>query len=323
MARYRYKYNPDRLVYEKVPFGTRDYVWWTVKALLLIGVVSAASIFTFNYFFESPQLVDTRRENDFLVKEVTHLSKEIDEMSQVLTAIQSRDDEIYRNIFGANAYPPHLRKPGIGGSDRFKTYKGYNNSEMIIDARKKVSELQRSLVSQSKSFEEVFSLAKSNSEMLASIPAIQPVRNEDLKRMASGYGWRIDPIYRVKKMHWGMDFTAPTGTEIFATGDGVVVRVENKATGYGRNVIIKHGYGYETLYGHMSQIKVRLGQKVKRGEVIGLIGNTGKSVGPHLHYEVIKDGQKVNPAHFYFNDLTPEQYQEMLEQADQAGQSFD
>lgn len=323
MARYRYKYNPDRLVYEKVPFGTKDYLWWTIKALVFIGIVSAGSIFTFNYFFESPQLVDTRRENDFLLQEVDQLSKEIDDMSQVLSDIQSRDDEIYRNIFGANAYPPHLRKPGIGGSDRYKTYQGYSNSEMIIDARKKVSELQRSLVSQSKSFEEVFSLAKSNSEMLASIPAIQPVRNEDLKRMASGYGWRIDPIYRVRKMHWGMDFTAPTGTEIFATGDGVVVRVENKATGYGRNVIIKHGYGYETLYGHMSQINVRLGQKVKRGEVIGLIGNTGKSVGPHLHYEVIKDGQKVNPAHFYFNDLTPEQYQEMLEQADQAGQSFD
>ena len=323
MARYRYKYNPDRLVYEKVPFGTKDYLWWTIKALVLIGIVSAGSIFTFNYFFESPQLMDTRRENDFLLHEVDQLSKEIDDMSQVLSDIQSRDDEIYRNIFGANAYPPHLRKPGIGGSDRYKTYQGYSNSEMIIDARKKVSELQRSLVSQSKSFEEVFSLAKSNSEMLASIPAIQPVRNKDLKRMASGYGWRIDPIYRIRKMHWGMDFTAPTGTEIFATGDGVVVRVEKKATGYGRNVIIRHGYGYETLYGHMSQINVKLGQKVKRGEVIGLIGNTGKSVGPHLHYEVIKDGQKVNPAHFYFNDLTPEQYQEMLEQADQAGQSFD
>lgn len=323
MARYRYKYNPDRLVYEKVPFGTKDYMWWTVKAILFIGAVSSVSIFAFNHFFESPQLVDTRRENEFLNEQVIQLSDEVGEMSSVLVDIQSRDDKIYRNIFGAKPYPAHLRKPGIGGSDRFKTYRGYSNSEMIIDARKKVSELQRSLVSQSKSFEEVFSLAKSNSEMLASIPAIQPVRNEDLKRMASGYGWRIDPIYRVKKMHWGMDFTAPTGTEIFATGDGVVVRVENKATGYGRNVIIKHGYGYQTLYGHMSQIKVRLGQKVKRGEVIGLIGNTGKSVGPHLHYEVIKDGQKVNPAHFYFNDLTPEQYQEMLEQADQAGQSFD
>ena len=323
MARYRYKYNPDRLVYEKVPYTAKDYFAWAFKIALALAVVSAVSIYVFDTYFESPELRDARRENEFLQDQVEELNGEISQIEEVLADIQEKDDEIYRNIFGTDPYPEHLRKPGIGGSDRFQDYRGYSNSDMVIDSKQRISELQRSVVAQSKSFEELFRLAKSKSEMLSSIPAIQPVRNEDLKRMASGYGRRIDPIYGVVKMHWGMDFTAPTGTEIFTTGDGEVVRVEYKTSGYGKNVIIKHGYGYETLYAHMSEIKVKRGQKVKRGEVIGLVGNTGKSVGPHLHYEVIKDGKKVNPALFYFNDLTPEQYQEMLDRADQAGQSFD
>lgn len=323
MARYRYKYNPSRLVYEKVPYTFKDYAGWTFKVLGFVTVIAAASILTFDQFFESPKLLDAERENRFLKAQVEDLNQELNQMSLVLDDLAERDDEIYRNIFGAAPYPEHLRKPGVGGADRFKSYEGYDNSKLIIEAQKKVSELERQLVSQSKSFEELFKLAQSKSEMLASIPAIQPVRNEDLKRVASGYGWRIDPIYKVRKMHWGMDFTAPIGTEIFATGDGVVVRVERKQSGYGKNVVIKHGFGYETLYGHMSKIMVKEGQKVKRGEVIGLIGNTGKSVGPHLHYEVIKDGEKVNPAYFYFNDLSPEQYEAMLEQSNAANQSFD
>lgn len=323
MARYRYRYNPSRLVYEKVPYTFKDYAGWALKVVAFVAVVALVSIFTFDQFFESPKLLDAQRENRFLREQVNDLNQELNQMAVVLDNIAERDDEIYRNIFGAEPYPEHLRKPGIGGADRYQEYEGYENSELIIEAQKRVSELERQLVSQSKSFEELFEIATSKAEMLASIPAIQPVRNEDLKRVASGYGWRIDPIYKVRKMHWGMDFTAPTGTEIFATGDGVVVRVERKQSGYGKNVIIKHGFGYETLYGHMSKIKVKKGQKVKRGEVIGLIGNTGKSVGPHLHYEVIKDGQKVNPAYFYFNDLSPEQYEAMLEQSNAANQSFD
>ncbi|NQX91455.1 MAG: M23 family metallopeptidase [Flavobacteriales bacterium] len=323
MARYRYKYNPKSLVYEKVPYSTKDYFWWAAKALAVVLVVATASIYIFDKYFESPELRDAKRENEFLQEEIDVLSDEMNQMAEVLSDIEERDDEIYRSIFGTSPYPEHLRNPGIGGSNRFKDYEGYSNSDMVIDAKKQVSKLQRTLVAQSKSFQELYDLARTKSKMLAHIPAIQPVRNEDLKRMASGYGRRIDPIYGVIKMHWGMDFTAPTGTEIFATGDGEVVRVQRKTSGYGKNVIIKHGFGYETLYAHMSEIKVRVGQKVKRGEVIGLIGNTGKSVGPHLHYEVIKDGKKVNPALFYFNDLTPEQYQEMLDKADVAGQSFD
>ena len=186
-----------------------------------------------------------------------------------------------------------------------------------------LSSVTRSLVAQSKSFEEVFDLVKNQEHFLAHIPAIQPVSNKDLTRMASGFGMRIHPIYRVPKMHWGMDFTASTGTEIYATGDGIVKAADNKYSGYGNRVEIDHGYGYVSLYAHMSRMKVRPGQKVKRGQVIGLVGSTGASTAPHCHYEVMKEGEKVNPAHYYFNDLTPEEYDLLLEKASQKGKSLD
>jgi murein DD-endopeptidase MepM/ murein hydrolase activator NlpD len=186
-----------------------------------------------------------------------------------------------------------------------------------------VSELQRKLVAQTRSFEEILGLARNSSKLAESIPAIQPVRNRDLRALASGWGYRIHPIYKVRKFHYGMDFSAKTGTEVFATGDGVVVAAEQKYDGYGLHVVIRHGYGYQTLYAHMSKLAVRSGQRVKRGEVIGFVGSTGTSVAPHLHYEVIKDGEKVNPAHYYFNDLTPAQYEQILKMSDAANQSFD
>lgn len=323
MSRYRYRYNPERLEYEKVPLNWKDYLWWTTKALFIVGVISASSILIFNAFYESPRQVAQKEEIRFLKSQVHEMQNDMGEMEKVMTDIAQRDDAIYRNIFGAKPYPDYLRKPGIGGTDREKDLKGFQSSDLVISAKRKISELQRMMVSQSRSFDDVLELARNKNELLSSIPAIQPVRNEDLTRVASGYGWRIHPIYKVRKMHTGMDFTANTGTEIFATGDGVVKRVERKSNGYGRNVIIQHGYGYETLYAHMSEILVHEGQKVKRGEVIGLVGNTGTSVGPHLHYEVIKDGKKVNPAYFYFNDLTPEEFEELLDKAHRANQSFD
>jgi hypothetical protein len=323
MARYRYRYNPEQLQYEKVPFTWRDYLVLAIKWLGFAGIIAVISIYTFNTFFESPKQRALEREVDFLQSELAQMRNEVSQMERVVDEIAHRDDEIYRNIFGSEPFPQHLRNPGIGGTDRMKNLRGYDHSKEVIETKQRISEVQRKLVAQSKSFEEVFELARNKEEMLASIPAIQPVRNEDLTRVASGYGYRIHPIYKVRKLHTGMDFTAPTGTEIFATGDGVVIRVERKLNGYGKNVVIQHGYGYETLYAHMSKILVREGQKVKRGEVIGLVGNTGTSVGPHLHYEVIKDDAKVNPAYFYFNDLTPEQFERLLERASAGNQSFD
>lgn len=323
MARYRYRYNPEQLQYEKVPFTWKDYLVLGIKWLGFTGIVAFASIFIFNSYFESPKQKRLEREVAFLEDQVDKMQGNLAQMENVVDEIADRDDNIYRNIFGADPYPDHLRRPGIGGADRMKDLRGFDHSGSIIETEQRISEVQRKLVAQSRSFEELFELARTKEEMLASIPAIQPVRNEDLTRMASGYGYRIHPIYKVRKLHTGMDFTAPTGTEIFATGDGVVERVENKKRGYGKNVIIKHGYGYQTLYAHMSKVLVKKGQKVKRGETIGLVGNTGTSIGPHLHYEVIKDGSKVNPAYFYFNDLTPEQYENLLKRSAAGNQSFD
>jgi len=201
--------------------------------------------------------------------------------------------------------------------------RGYESSEGIIETQKRISRLQRLLVAQSKSYEEVFNLAKTQDEMLQSIPAIQPVSNKDLRRLASGFGMRMHPIYKIAKMHAGLDFTADPGTEIYATGDGVIEAVDSKLSGYGHHVVIQHGFGYETLYAHMSRVAVRTGEKVKRGQVIGYVGNTGTSTGPHLHYEVIKNGEKVDPAFYFYSDITPEQYEDMLQRAANANQSFD
>ena len=323
MARYRYRYNPEQLQYEKVPYTWSDYLILGVKWVGFAGVVAFASIYIFNSYFESPKQRALEREVEYLEGQLAIMGSELEKVDHVLSEIAERDDNIYRNIFGTEPYPEHLRQPGVGGTDRMRDLRGFDHSQTIIQTRERLSKIQRKLVAQSKSFDELFSLARNKEEMLASIPAIQPVRNEDLTRVASGYGYRIHPIYKVRKLHTGMDFTAPTGTDIFATGDGVVVRVQSKRNGYGKNVVIKHGFGYETLYAHMSKINVKEGQKVKRGEVIGLIGNTGTSVGPHLHYEVIKDGTKVNPAYFYFNDLSPEQFEQLLERSSTGNQSFD
>lgn len=320
---HKIRFNEHSLEHEEIPFALRDYVFFFAGRLILIGAIAGGSIAVFEKFFESPADRAREREIAFLEQEVLRLQGDVSEMSVILNDIETRDDAIYRSIFGTDPFPGHLRNPGIGGADRTRHLRGYDHSESIVSLSEEVSELQRKLVAQSRSFDEVLDLAKQKRELLQSIPAIQPVRNEDLKRMASGYGYRIHPIYKVRKFHYGMDFSAPTGTDIFATGDGVVVKVSRQYNGYGRHVIVKHGFGYETLYAHMSKILVKEGQTVHRGEVIGLVGNTGTSVAPHLHYEVVKDGKKVNPAHYYFNDLTPEQYEQMLIQNEAPNQSFD
>ncbi len=222
-----------------------------------------------------------------------------------------------------NPFPASVREAGYGGVDRYNALRNMYNSDVIVDMTKRVDRLSKQLYIQSKSYDEVWDLLKNKANMLASIPAIQPVANKDLKHVASGYGMRMHPIYKTVKMHTGMDFTAPVGTEIYATGNGTVSKIEMNGRGYGHNIIINHGYGYETLYGHLSRIVVRLGQKVKRGDLIAYVGNSGSSTGPHLHYEVRKHGNPINPVNFYYNDLTPEEYEKVLEISSMPGQSFD
>jgi murein DD-endopeptidase MepM/ murein hydrolase activator NlpD len=285
--------------------------------------VGTFSVLLFDYAFDSPKDRAMAREILFLEQQITGLGGDLDEVVDVLDDLEVRDDAIYRTVFGSDPYPEHRRNPGVGGSDRTRALRGYEHTDEVSSLQIRISEVQRRLVAQSRSFDEVMELAATHEARLQSIPAIQPVRNEDLKRVASGWGLRFHPIYKVKKFHYGMDFTAPYGTEIFATGDGEVVKVRRSYTGYGRHIVIRHGFGYETLYAHMSKTLVKKGQKVKRGEIIGLVGNTGTSTAPHLHYEVSKDGEKVNPAHYYFNDLTPEQYEILLRKSEVSHQSFD
>ena len=320
---HKIRFNERTLELEEVPFGWRDFVVYGIKRLVYFGAIVAGSVWFFDNVLQSPMARAREREVAFLEGQIEDLKADLQQMDAVLQDMAERDDAIYRSIFGADPYPQHVRNPGVGGVDRNRSLRGYRHSDEIIALREGVAELQRRMVAQSRSFDEVLDLARNQKQMLQSIPAIQPVRNADLKSMASGYGYRIHPIYKVRKMHYGMDFAAPTGTEIFATGDGIVIEAERKYNGFGHYVVIKHGFGYQTLYAHMSVITVRPGQRVKRGEVIGLVGNTGTSVAPHLHYEVKKNGENVNPAHYYFNDLTPAQYEQMLAASSDLNQSFD
>jgi murein DD-endopeptidase MepM/ murein hydrolase activator NlpD len=277
----------------------------------------------FYQFFDSPKEKRLKLEIQNLTSQYEVINNDMQQVETVLDEIQERDDNIYRVIFEADPIPTSIRKQGFGGVNRYEKLLGLSNSELMINTSKKIDQLTKQLYLQSKSFDEVIGLAKNKSNMLASIPAIQPVANKDLKRMASGYGYRIHPIYKTRKMHYGMDFSAKTGTEIYATGDGIVSKIKRSKRGYGNYVKINHGFGYETLYAHMSKYIVKRGQKVKRGEVIGYVGNSGISTAPHLHYEVRKDNKKINPMNFYYNDLSPEEYEKMLEISLQSNQSLD
>ncbi len=251
------------------------------------------------------------------------LNKKMEQMEYVLGNIEDRDNNIYRLYFEANPIPQEQRKAGFGGVNRYKSLEGFNNSEMIISTSKRMDIIQKQMVIQSKSLDEITKLAEEKEKLLVAIPAIQPVNNEELTRMASGFGWRSDPFTKARKMHRGMDFTAPKGTPIYATGDGVVKRADNNASGYGKHIRIDHGYGYMTLYGHLSKYNVKKRQKVKRGDLIGFVGSTGRSEAPHVHYEVWKEGERINPINFYYGSLSAEEFENMLKYATQENQSLD
>lgn len=323
MARLKYKYNPVTLNFEKISYTIRDYALSGLKYLFAGLVIGAIGVVLYASFFKDPETSRLSNEVKFLKNQIEDLNNQIDTLEYFAQDLQEKDDNVYRSIFGANQYPDYLRKGGVGGSDRYRGLRGFESSAGIIETQKRISRLQRSLVAQSKSYEELFSLANSQENMLQSIPAIQPVANSDLKRLASGFGFRIHPIYKIAKMHTGLDFTADVGTEIYATGDGKIASVDSKLSGYGQHVIVEHGYGYQTLYAHMSRVAVKPGEKVTRGQVIGYVGNSGLSSGPHLHYEVIKNGEKVDPAFYFYNDITPDQYEDMLQRAANANQSLD
>ena len=323
MAKIKYYYDTKTLSYKRIELNTFDKFKRTLSFLSASTVIGLIMVIVFFQFFDSPKEKRLKSEIENLVVQYDILSKKMTQIDLVLDDIQQRDDNIYRVIFEADPIPSSIRKAGFGGVNRYKDIRNFNNTELVIEAAKKADKLSKQLYIQSKSFDEVIDLVKNKADMLASIPAIQPIANKNLGRVASGYGYRIHPIYKTRKLHTGMDFTAPQGTPIYATGDGKVAKVKKSRRGYGNHVIIDHSYGYQTLYAHMTKYIVYRGQKVKRGEIIGYVGSTGTSVAPHLHYEVMKNKRKINPVNYYYNDLSPEEYEKMLEISSQNNQSFD
>lgn len=323
MAKVKYYYDSETLSYRKIEFRKRDKFKKGLGFVLSSIIAGLLLMFISFQFIESPKEKALKRELDNMKLHYGLLDKKMVQVTNVLEGIQHRDNEIYRLYFEANPIPEEQRKAGFGGVNRYKSLEGFENSEMIIDATKNMDILSKQLYIQSKSLDEIIKLAEDKEKLLAAIPAIQPVRKEDLTRVASGYGWRSDPFTKAKKMHKGMDFSAPTGTPVYATGNGKVVRADNRASGFGQHIEIDHGFGYKTIYAHLSKYNVRAGKIVKRGDLIGFVGSTGRSVGPHLHYEVHKNGKAINPINFYYGNLSPEEFKEMLKIASQEGQSFD
>lgn len=323
MSKVKYYYDSDTLSYKKIERRKRNTFKYASIFILGSALFGFLFVFLASQFIQSPKERALARELQHMELQYQLLNKKMDEAQAVLANVEQRDNAIYRLYFAANPIPEEQRKAGFGGINRYKALEGFDNSKIIIDANKRMDILLKQIVVQSKSLDEIAILAEDKEKFLASIPAIQPINTEDLTRMASGYGYRTDPFTKVRKFHYGMDFTAPQGTPIYAAGDGVVTRADNSATGYGNHIRIDHGYGYVTLYAHLYKYNVRPNQKVKRGDLIGFVGSTGRSEAPHLHYEVFKDDERINPINFYYGNLSAEEYSKLLVHASLENQSLD
>jgi len=323
MANIRYKFNPESLSFDKIRLGLRAVLLRSLAYFVGSLLVAFIYYLIFAIFIDSPKEKALKREIAQLTIQYDLIHREMAGLEKVIGQLQETDDNLYRTIFEAEPIPATLREGGVGGVNRYKELEGYDNSAIVIETAKNLDGLRKKVYLQSKSFDDLIILAKEKEEMLRSIPAILPISNKDLTRTASGFGLRIHPIYKITKFHAGMDFTAPSGTDIYVTGNGTVAAVQSSSRGLGNHIIINHGYGYISIYAHLDRSIVRIGQKVQRGDIIGFVGNTGSSVAPHLHYEIKLNGVNVDPVNYYFNDLSPEEYERMIEIASKTGTSFD
>ncbi len=323
MAKRRYRFNPETLSYEQHGVSFRERFTRFIAYFSSSLAFSIVLVIVILNFYETPDAKALRRENQRLLTQYKLMKKDMEMIEKTLDDVQQRDDNIYRVIFETEPIPSSIRNAGFGGSNKYAHLENMDNSDLVISTAKRLDIIAKKTYVQSKSYEEVMKLALEKEKMLASIPSIQPVSNKDLKQTASGWGYRIHPIYKIRKFHYGMDFTCPIGTEVYVTGDGKVAEVTSEHSGYGRMITVDHGYGYTTVYAHLTRFNVKPGQNVKRGEIIGFVGNTGTSTAPHLHYEVHKNGEPVNPQYFYYMDLTPQEYEKMIAISSNMGQSFD
>ena len=323
MAKVKYRFNAHTLSYDKIviSFKTKFKRFLALFSTTLVSsVLIAVGILQ---FYESPRMRSFHKENERLETQYKLLYKDLLTVEKVLDEIEKRDNNLYRVVFESDPIPSTIRKAGFGVVNRYSQLESFDNSELVIRTAKKLDILSKQAYIQAKSYDEVLNLALNKEKLVSSMPAIMPISNKSLKSTASGWGYRFHPIYKIKQFHYGMDFTAPIGTKIYATGDGVVKDVQSIGGGYGRWVLIDHGFGYETLYGHMNEFNVKVGEHVKRGSVIGYVGNSGTSTGPHVHYEVHRNGEPVNPQFYYFKDLNAQEYEKMVKISSNIGQTFD
>lgn len=323
MKKVKYVYNANTLRYEKLVIPLR------VKLLRVLGFLAAAIVtaliivaFAFR-FLDSPKERIIRMQYERSQQDINLISGRVRDLEQKLSQLERRDNEVYRTIFEASPIPDSARQKELEMENEARLVASMDQSELVKSIISTLNKVSARMTFQEKSYTEIEGMIRNKEKLLAATPAIQPVANRDLKRIASGFGRRIDPVYKTVKFHAGLDFSAPQGTPVYATADGRVKISGNLGNGFGNHVVINHGYGYETLYGHLVRLKARVGQVVKRGEVIGWVGNTGKSTGPHLHYEVHKGGRPIDPIYFFYNDLSPDQYQQILKLAASSNQSFD
>ena len=319
----KYIFNHKTLEFEKFKLSIPRRI---VRALLvLLSVAGGAFLFAILLytFFQSPTEKMQARELEYMKLQYDILNDRIENMEVLLLEMEERDNDLYRVMFEAEPVPPSVRRSGFGGAERYANLYGYRNTATVVETARKLDIVASQLYHQSVSYDEVFDMARNKETMLASIPAIFPLKESDIKYISSYFGYRPDPIYKIVKFHSGIDFSATLGAEAYATGDGVVAKVENNEWGYGNMVTIDHGFGYKTRYAHLQKAMVKKGQKVKRGQLVGLIGNTGKATGVHLHYEVMKNDIQIDPIHFFYNDLTPEEYDQILQRSSMPTQAMD
>jgi len=322
MVKTKYQYNPETVSYEKIELSLKKRIFNFFKYIISSSILAVAIVLMLFFVFETPKEKNLIRENKKLLSQYNKMNKQLDDISIVLSDIEKRDDNIYRVIFEADPISKNSRKSGFGGVNRYRKLENFKQPELIISTAKKLDKIKKSLYVQTTSFDDVEVMLKNKFKMLASIPAIMPIAIKDFRSISSGFGVRIHPIYKTRKFHDGMDFTGKIGTPIYSTGEGKIESAKS-SRGYGKKIVINHGYGYKTIYAHLSRYNVKAGQKIKRGEIIGFLGNTGISTGPHLHYEVRKNNKKLNPINYYFNDISAKQYDKIVEIAQNTGQTMD
>jgi murein DD-endopeptidase MepM/ murein hydrolase activator NlpD len=324
MARIKYYYDTETCKYERIKTSTSDIVLNSLGIFSLTMAMAGGLLVLYNNYFESPKELILKNEVKDMKFYYENLSKELVRLDHLLEGLEYRDDNLYRKVLGAEPIDKAIRDAGIGGSERYKDIieKNIIHEEVIVKLASSIDQLKRKIYIESKSQDEVVQIAEKKEKLFAAIPAIQPVANKELIALASGFGMRIHPVYKVKKMHTGIDFAATIGTPIYATADGTIDEVQISFSGYGKMVEIDHGFGYRTRYAHMHDFAVKKGQKIKRGELIGYVGNTGLSTAPHLHYEVFINGVHVNPVHYFFNDLDASEYEKIIELASVENQAL-